>query len=38
MKQATLETGVVVNVPLFINEGDAIKVNTLTGAYQERQK
>ncbi len=38
MKQATLETGVQLNVPLFINEGDAIKVNTLTGDYLERQK
>lgn len=38
MKQATLETGVHVNVPLFINEGDGIKVNTLTGGYLERQK
>lgn len=38
MKQATLETGVGVNVPLFINEGDTVKVNTLTGDYLERQK
>lgn len=38
MKQATLETGVQLNVPLFINEGDMIKVNTLTGDYLERQK
>ena len=38
MKQATLETGVVVNVPLFINEGDTVKINTLSGAYLERQK
>jgi len=35
-KQATLETGVVVNVPLFINIGDVIKVNTETGEYVER--
>ncbi len=35
-KPATMETGLVVNVPLFINEGDAIKVNTSSGAYQER--
>ena len=35
-KPATLETGMVVNVPLFINEGDQIKVNTSTGEYQER--
>lgn len=38
MKPATLETGVSVMVPLFINEGDKIKINTLTGAYLERQK
>lgn len=35
-KPATLETGLVVNVPLFVNEGDSIKVNTSTGEYQER--
>ncbi len=35
-KPATLETGLVVNVPLFVNEGDKIKVNTGTGEYSER--
>ena len=35
-KPATLETGAVVNVPLFINEGDAIRVDTRTGKYLER--
>lgn len=35
-KPATLETGVVVNVPLFINVGDIIKVNTESGEYIER--
>jgi len=35
-KPATMVTGLVVNVPLFINEGDRIKVNTSTGEYQER--
>jgi elongation factor P len=35
-KPATTETGLVVNVPLFINEGEKIRVNTTTGAYQER--
>lgn len=35
-KPATMETGLVVNVPLFVNEGDKIKVNTSTGEYQER--
>ena len=38
LKTATLETGVQVMVPLFINEGDKVKVNTLSGAYLERQK
>ena len=36
MKQARLESGVTINVPLFINEGDVIKVNTETGMYVER--
>ncbi len=35
-KPATLETGAVVSVPLFINEGDAVKVDTRTGAYISR--
>lgn len=38
MKPATVETGVQVTVPLFINEGDEIKVDTRTGAYLERRK
>ena len=38
LKPATLETGVQIMVPLFINEGDSIKVNTLSGAYLERAK
>jgi elongation factor P len=37
-KPATLETGVNVNVPLFINIGDSVKVDTRTGAYLERAK
>ena len=37
-KNATLETGAVVRVPLFINEGDAIRVDTRTGEYLERAK
>ncbi|MCD4681063.1 MAG: elongation factor P [Bacteroidales bacterium] len=37
-KPATLETGAVVNVPLFINTGEKIKVDTRTGAYGERVK
>jgi elongation factor P len=35
-KPATLETGLTVNVPLFINEGDTLKVDTRTGQYIER--
>ena len=37
-KPATVETGAVVNVPLFINEGDKIKVETDKGTYKERIK
>jgi len=37
-KPATVETGAVINVPLFINEGDKIKVDTSKGAYLERVK
>jgi len=36
MKLAKLETGVSVQVPLFVNEGDAVKVDTRTGRYIER--
>jgi elongation factor P len=35
-KPATLETGAVVTVPLFVNEGEAIRVDTRTGQYVER--
>jgi elongation factor P len=37
-KQATVETGATINVPLFINEGDKIKIETATGNYMERVK
>lgn len=37
-KSATLETGAVVRVPLFVNEGEAIKVDTRTGQYVSRVK
>ncbi len=37
-KPATVETGARVNVPLFINEGDLIKVETEKGTYKERVK
>ena len=35
-KPATLETGVVVQVPFFINTGDVLKVDTRNGSYIER--
>ena len=38
LKQATVETGATVNVPLFVNEGELIRVNTKTGEYIERVK
>jgi len=37
-KPAKVETGAEVNVPLFINEGDKIKIDTATGSYMERVK
>ncbi|NRB21646.1 elongation factor P, partial [Candidatus Dependentiae bacterium] len=37
-KPATLETGLVLQVPLFINEGDLIKVDTRDAKYIERVK
>jgi elongation factor P len=35
-KAAKLETGVSIQVPLFINTGDIVKINTRTGAYSEK--
>ena len=35
-KEAVLETGITIQVPLFINEGDTIRLNTETGQYVER--
>lgn len=35
-KPATMETGLVVQVPPFINEGDVIRIDTATGSYVER--
>lgn len=37
-KPATLETGAEIRVPLFINEGEKIKINTKDGSYVERVK
>lgn len=38
LKPATLETGLLVQVPLFIGEGDLVKVDTRTGEYLTREK
>lgn len=38
LKPATLDTGAKVNVPLFCNEGDLVKVDTRTASYVERVK
>lgn len=38
LKPATVETGATVNVPLFVNEGEVIRVNTKSGEYVERVK
>lgn len=38
LKEAILETGAKIMVPLFINEGDIVKVNTETGEYTERME
>ena len=37
-KPATLETGLVVNVPIFINEGETLVINTADGSYVSRAK
>ena len=36
LKPATLETGAIVQVPTFVNEGDTVRVDTRTGEYMER--
>ncbi|NLT50171.1 MAG: elongation factor P [Ignavibacteria bacterium] len=38
LKPATLETGAVISVPIFVNEGDLLKVDTRTSEYVERVK
>ncbi|MGI8581788.1 MAG: hypothetical protein ACR2KX_06325 [Chitinophagaceae bacterium] len=38
LKPATVETGATVMVPLFVNEGELIKINTKSGEYVERVK
>lgn len=38
LKPATIETGATVNVPLFVNEGELIRINAKTGEYVERVK
>jgi elongation factor P len=38
LKPATIDTGATVNVPLFVDEGEMIRINTKTGDYVERVK
>lgn len=38
LKDATLETGLVIKVPAFIKQGDVVSVDTSTGEYRERKK
>lgn len=38
LKPAKLETGATVNVPIFVNSGDILKIDTRTGSYMERVK
>jgi elongation factor P len=38
LKSATLETGATVNVPLFVDTDELIRINTSTGEYMERVK
>lgn len=38
MKPATMETGAVINVPIFVNEGETIKIDTRERSYSERVK
>ena len=35
-KQVTLETGAIINTPLFIEQGEVVRINTETGEYVER--
>lgn len=37
-KPATLETGAIIQVPIFVNEGDKLRIDTRTGSYIERVK
>lgn len=38
LKMATTETGIEIKVPMFVNQGDKVKIDTSTGAYVERVK
>jgi elongation factor P len=38
LKPAKIETGATINVPLFVNDGETIRINTKTGEYVERVK
>jgi elongation factor P len=35
-KPATVESGAIITVPMFVNEGDTIRIDTRTGEYMER--
>jgi len=37
-KSATVETGATIKVPLFVNQGDIVRIDTRTGEYMERVK
>lgn len=38
MKNATIETGAIIQVPMFVNEGDTVRIDTRTGEYMDRVK
>jgi elongation factor P len=38
LKSATIESGATIMVPLFVNEGEKVKINTKNGEYVERVK
>jgi elongation factor P len=38
LKPATVETGATVNIPIFVSDGEIIKIDTRTGEYSERIK
>jgi elongation factor P len=38
LKPATVETGAIIQVPIFVNEGDMLRIDTRNGEYVERVK